>query len=469
MYEILIKNKDKYYKPIIENEITVKRKRGFQPSSLEFKAVKDETLDYQEGNPVRLTKDGKVIWYGYVWSKKRDKHQIITTNCYDQLVYFKNVDTYQYEDKTYGELLQMICNDRHLTAGTIEDTGYKIPLRTEREKEFFTILETASNLTLTQTGTEYVLYDKAGKITLQKWDSMRVNDIISYDNTVDFDYETTIEGSYNRIKINHIDDETKKATPHITEDQENIANWGLLQFYAETSNKENITEKSKILLNLLNRKQRKLSIKDAIGNWDVYGGTLIPVYFPNIGDISVNSMMLVDEVTHKVDKDNHHFMDMVVYNKDIMPNFSGQGAFTGASTSNRQSSTTGTSDNPTVNQMLETGQTQIGKPYKWGADGPNAFDCSGFVSWLGRQAGLLPQGARITTGNMDPRYVHQISWADLQPGDILHFRNGGEGHVAFYAGNGQTLESNTGGVQMKNFNPDNPGKYTNVYRFNKLG
>lgn len=116
--------------------------------------------------------------------------------------------------------------------------------------------------------------------------------------------------------------------------------------------------------------------------------------------------------------------------------------------------------------MLEAGKSKIGRPYIWGAAGPNAFDCSGFISWAGIQAGFMPSGARLTSGNMSSKYVHKVSWSDLRPGDILHF-SGSPGHVAFYAGNGKTLESTSGGVQMKNFNPARPGRYRNVYRFNK--
>lgn len=122
-----------------------------------------------------------------------------------------------------------------------------------------------------------------------------------------------------------------------------------------------------------------------------------------------------------------------------------------------------------VSGMLSAGKSKLGSPYVWGAAGPNAFDCSGFISWTAIQNGLMPNGARITSGNMSSSYVHKVGWNDLQVGDILHF-SGNPGHVAFYAGNGKTLES-TGsqGVVMNNFNPNNRGKYKNVYRFNKVG
>ena len=109
----------------------------------------------------------------------------------------------RYEDKTYGELLKMICDDGFLKVGEIEDTGYKIKARVERDKSYADMLKTAFELTLSQTGKEFVLYDDRGKICLKSWENMpTTKNIITYDNTKDFNYDTSIDKAFNRIKVN---------------------------------------------------------------------------------------------------------------------------------------------------------------------------------------------------------------------------------------------------------------------------
>jgi cell wall-associated NlpC family hydrolase len=74
---------------------------------------------------------------------------------------------------------------------------------------------------------------------------------------------------------------------------------------------------------------------------------------------------------------------------------------------------------------------QRGKPYQWGAAGPDSFDCSGLVLWAYAQAGMpgLPHSAQ-----MQSTMGVAVSRADLEPGDLVFFDNP-VGHVGIYVGN----------------------------------
>lgn len=72
---------------------------------------------------------------------------------------------------------------------------------------------------------------------------------------------------------------------------------------------------------------------------------------------------------------------------------------------------------------------QIGKPYVWGASGPNSFDCSGLTMYCYRV------GAGINISHSSYAQAHcgtPVSVSELQPGDIVGFR--GWGHVGLYVG-----------------------------------
>ena len=87
---------------------------------------------------------------------------------------------------------------------------------------------------------------------------------------------------------------------------------------------------------------------------------------------------------------------------------------------------------------------QIGKPYSWGADGPDSYDCSGLTLAAWRQAGVeLPHNARRQYGS-----TAHISRADLHPGDLI-FYYGGISHVAMYIGGGKMIHAPEYGERVR--------------------
>ncbi|OKK08740.1 hypothetical protein AMK26_04635 [Streptomyces sp. CB03234] len=84
---------------------------------------------------------------------------------------------------------------------------------------------------------------------------------------------------------------------------------------------------------------------------------------------------------------------------------------------------------------LAAADTQVGKPYISGAEGPNAYDCSGLTQWAYRQAGVSITRTTFTQHNDGVK----IGRSQLKPGDLVFFNN--LAHVGLYAGNGQVLHA----------------------------
>jgi cell wall-associated NlpC family hydrolase len=85
---------------------------------------------------------------------------------------------------------------------------------------------------------------------------------------------------------------------------------------------------------------------------------------------------------------------------------------------------------------------QLGKPYVYGASGPNSYDCSGLTmrSWGAAGVGLAHNAA------MQQSETHYVSQADLQPGDLVFFGSPAY-HVGMYVGGGNIIEApHTGDV-----------------------
>lgn len=310
-YELLIQHGSKVYQPIVTGEIQWQTERKGKAGSLTFKVVKDSTINFTEGDAVRLKADGNNVFYGFVFQKKRDKEGIITVTAYDQLRYLKNKDTYVYSNKTASEVVQMLAKDFNLQCGTLEDTKFKIESRVEDNQTLFDIIQNALDLTLQNKKEMYVLYDDFGKLTLKNIGNMKVGILIDEDTGENFDYSSSIDGeTYNKIKLVYENEESGKREIYIAQDSSHINQWGVLQYFETIDEKTNGKAKADALLSLYNQKTRKLTIKGAFGDVRVKAGTLVAVSL-NLGDIVANSFLLVEQAKHSF-SESFYTMDLTL-------------------------------------------------------------------------------------------------------------------------------------------------------------
>jgi cell wall-associated NlpC family hydrolase len=85
-----------------------------------------------------------------------------------------------------------------------------------------------------------------------------------------------------------------------------------------------------------------------------------------------------------------------------------------------------------VHRAFSIARSKLGDPYRYGADGPRAFDCSGLTYFSFHRAGFrgLPR-----TAAEQSRFVRHIRRAHIRPGDFVFFHSGGTVyHVGLFAG-----------------------------------
>ena len=103
--------------------------------------------------------------------------------------------------------------------------------------------------------------------------------------------------------------------------------------------------------------------------------------------------------------------------------------------------------------IVQAALTKVGCKYVWGAKGPNQFDCSGFVYWSLREAGVPSANSMCTTAAGQAQYCNNRGWvisqSDLQPGDLVFWQNAtctkGDRwneihHAGIYIGEGKVIE-----------------------------
>lgn len=307
--ELLIESNGKIQVPLVEEGIQWTTERAGSPSILKFTVVKEGSLNFQEGDPVRLKVDGQEVFFGFIFTKKRTKADTIDVTAYDQLRYLKNKDTYVYENKTASQVIQMVASDFNLNVGSVEGTSYVIPSRVEDNQSLFDIIQNALDLELQNKGELFCLYDKFGKLTLQNIGSMHLDLVIDASNAEDFDYTSTIDSNtYNQVKLTYDNDETGAREVYITKDGKNINQWGVLQFYEKLQKGENGQAKADALLKLYNAKTRNLKINNILGDVRCRAGAM-PIVNLDLGDMVVSSYLLIEKAVHTF-KSGQHLMTL---------------------------------------------------------------------------------------------------------------------------------------------------------------
>ena len=104
--------------------------------------------------------------------------------------------------------------------------------------------------------------------------------------------------------------------------------------------------------------------------------------------------------------------------------------------------------------------SRIGCPYVWAAEGPDAFDCSGLVTWAYRQLGIeLPHQSESQMACA----TRVVSVSEARPGDVL-WRYG---HVGIAGGYGGTpyVHAPTFGAYVRNTDSLSWSNFTNALQF----
>lgn len=133
-----------------------------------------------------------------------------------------------------------------------------------------------------------------------------------------------------------------------------------------------------------------------------------------------------------------------------------------SSSSNTQSNSNNQTQSQKVQAVINLAKAQLGKPYVWGAEGPNSFDCSGLTQYVYKKAAnvSLPRSSK-TQGTVGT----YVSKSNLQSGDLVFFDSdygNTISHVGIYIGNNEMIHSPKPGDVVKVVKI-NSNHYTKAY------
>lgn len=290
-------------------------------SELSFELLRDNTVksginvtpEYRD--IVSLTIDGKTVFLGYIIELTKHARTIDVT-AVDQLNYLAGAyDNYAYGDITASDLLNAMSQRFQFSLGNVTNSGYTIPGVILDLQTLLDTLVDAINITFEATGRRFYLNDKAGQVCFEGSSNLRLTSYeINQHTCQSYDYKEGTEDLYNSILVYVEDDESEgKRMVYEARDEESIRKYGLLQYPTTISKDENPKTVGDNLLKEKGVMTRTLDVSGALGNTEIYGGTIIHVnfYSMNTSDTRefVKGNFRVDSVTHTF-RNATHTMDL---------------------------------------------------------------------------------------------------------------------------------------------------------------
>lgn len=289
--------------------VTYTTNRTGEPGKLEFTLNKAGGISFFEGDVVRFSVDGTLVFYGWIFTKSKDRWDVIEVTCYDRVRYLKASASYAFYGQTAGEIIRKIAADFQLDVSGIEDTGYKIPSLIEEEQTCLDIIEEAVQQTLLNTGKIYVFFDDGKGLSLKEAGNMIDKTVIGDKSLLtDYTYKTDIdEQTYNSVKLARPNEETGRADVFVAQDSNTIAQWGLLQLYQTVDgdvNDAQVIAQAQATLKYYNQRMRTLSVTSLGVAW-LRAGQMVLMKVEGLGDINLDQFVLLEKVTHTFENGSH--------------------------------------------------------------------------------------------------------------------------------------------------------------------
>ncbi|WP_068613487.1 XkdQ/YqbQ family protein [Paenibacillus tuaregi] len=169
----------------------------------------------QKGNELRLIlNEKKELFRGVIFSDQIDAQGQMSLTAYDENIYLtKNKDTRIFRGMTASAVVNKLCGDFSIDTGEIKDTGFVIPKLVFRDKTLFEMMIMAINETRKQTGEQFYLTSRKGKLHLLPRKEQEVKWVLENGvNILGVSYSQSIEEMKTQIKVVGGDSKKKELT-----------------------------------------------------------------------------------------------------------------------------------------------------------------------------------------------------------------------------------------------------------------
>ncbi|MBQ8002920.1 MAG: hypothetical protein IJ297_05700 [Clostridia bacterium] len=303
-----------YDVPVIDEAVI--EKEEFCASKFTFYVLKDDLVSFNQGDAVSVKFDSAGIFYGYVFSKARDKENLIKVVCYDQMRYLKNRRTYTRGSMCLEEIVRRIGNDNALRIGETDQAAGLLPPVAADNLSLLDVIKKACKEQRRLNGERYILYDDFGYLNLKNEKNLETNVMIDATGAENYVYTDTIDKDvYNTVQLYS---DTKKANLRslttIT-DKETANMWGTLILSKKASDPLRAYEEARELLAEYNKINRTITLKCVKGDLRFVPGCSVYVKL-SMGDLYFDNFVRVRKAVHRF-KNNMYSADLYLDGSEI--------------------------------------------------------------------------------------------------------------------------------------------------------
>ncbi len=303
-----------YDVPLFE-EVRLEREE-FCASKLTFYVLKDDLISFNQGDAVSVKFDGDGLFFGYVFTKSRDRENLIRVVCYDQMRYMKNRRTYTRGRMTLAEIVRKICNDNSLRIGDTDKTRGLLGAVAADNVSLLDVVKKACKEERRLTGERFILYDDYGKLYLKNEESLATDVLIDTSQAENFVYTDTIDkDAYNTVEL--YSDVKRANVRYLTTlgDKENTDRWGTLILSKKATDTQTAAEEAKLLLDEYNRVNREIVLKTVKGDARFMPGCSVYLKM-SMGDLYFDGYVRVKKAVH-VFKNNMYSADLYLDGSEV--------------------------------------------------------------------------------------------------------------------------------------------------------
>lgn len=289
-----------------------------QPGKLDVEMLSSPVVKLGEGDIVRMKFEGRNIFYGKIFKYKKSK----TENgwsfmAYDNKRYLQNEDTIVFGASRSDERFLNICKISGIPGRVVNKGNFRLPSAVHDTMSYYSMLEEALDHTLINGGMWYIIRDNFGTLEHIALNSLITSFVIGDQSlATDFEYESSIDDSYNLVKLTKDNEETNKRDVYIVKDSNLERRWGTLQYHESISGDLNAAQIKQMAHNIMNSvKHPKRTLKvESLGVKEISAGNSVVIQFADLTDEGYDKpkLAVVASCTHKWGKTHEMSLDLRV-------------------------------------------------------------------------------------------------------------------------------------------------------------
>ena len=313
--KIYIKSKLVVYEVNAVDSVVID-KEEFCASKLTFSVLKDSKLSFNQGDAVSVKYDSEALFYGYVFSKCRDKRGLIRVECYDQMRYMKNRRSYTRGKMSVDEVVKKLADECALRVGELDHSNALLPAVAADNVSLLDVVKRACVETRRLSGRRFILYDDAGALKLKDERELVCNVLIDSSQAENFTYSDTIDSDvYNTIQL--YSDTKRLNIRDITtlSDKETMAAWGTLILAKKATDPEGAYDEGRRLLEEYNRINREIVLKTVKGDKRFIPGCSVALKM-TMGDLYFDGYVRIRRAVHRFEN-NLYSADLYVDGSEV--------------------------------------------------------------------------------------------------------------------------------------------------------